>query len=115
MQHQTANNSHGKKDEESSFTKNPGSATSTWNAKDRNTDTAKLPEEAAEAVSNLKQGASQIASKAEDAISDAFEKTKGYGEKLVSEAGSAIKRNPTEALLIGGGVGLLVGFLLARR
>jgi ElaB/YqjD/DUF883 family membrane-anchored ribosome-binding protein len=116
MQPQQNNSSQLKmKDDDAMASRNSSSLQSAKSEQDRNTDKPRMADEASGVLASIKQGASQVASKAEEMASDAFDKTKEYGEKLVSETGATIKRYPTQALVIAGAVGVLVGFLVARR
>ena len=55
-------------------------------------------------VSTIKQGATDVDSKAQE-----------FGENAVDETSSMIRRYPGRSLAVGLGIGCLVGILIARR
>jgi ElaB/YqjD/DUF883 family membrane-anchored ribosome-binding protein len=63
------------------------------------------------AADKMRDAARTVAHKAEDAV----EATKEKAGELVDNFSHTIRRHPTEAILLGLGVGFLLGLLLPRR
>jgi ElaB/YqjD/DUF883 family membrane-anchored ribosome-binding protein len=80
-----------------------------------------LTEAASAKVENIRQEAGQKADELRGAAQDKAEELRGAGEKATSQAKSwqaegeaYVRDNPTTAVLVALGVGLLLGFLLRK-
>ncbi len=89
------------------------SGASTGAAAAQGTDT--LAQKASSALSHMKDGFSDFTSQAQEKVTDVAHKAQEYGEKAVGETRTFVRNNPGQALLIGFGAGLILGYAVARK
>lgn len=71
--------------------------------------------QAAETVTSFKDGISNFTAQAQEKVTDVAHKAQEYGEKAVGETRTFVRNNPGQALLIGFGAGLILGYAVARK
>lgn len=78
-------------------------------------DSGTIAKKAEATVTNLKDGVSNFTHKAQEKLTDVGHKAQEYGGKAVDETRTFVRNNPGQALLIGFGAGLLIGYGFARK